>query len=81
MCCCTHKELNLGYDLSVAELDEADPGSMTLLAAYLFTTLPQLLPRAMIEFECKLGEQQVQLQWKVAHCAPVLHQCLIMLPG
>ncbi|KAF6261116.1 hypothetical protein COO60DRAFT_1637017 [Scenedesmus sp. NREL 46B-D3] len=49
------QELCLPYELSAAELDEADPTSMLLLVTYLFTALPQLLPRATLDFKCKLG--------------------------
>jgi hypothetical protein len=53
------QELCLPYELSAAELDEADPTSMLLFVTYLFTALPQLLPRATLDFKCKLGEHQV----------------------
>jgi hypothetical protein len=54
------QELCLPYELSIAELDEADPSSMLLFVTYLFTALPQLLPRATLDFKCKLGEHQVR---------------------
>lgn len=53
------QELCLPYDLCAADLDEAEPLGMLLLVCYLFTALPQLLPRATLDFSCKLGDQQV----------------------
>lgn len=53
------QELCLPYEVSAADLDEAEPQAMLLLVTYLFTALPQLLPRATLDFSCKLGDQQV----------------------
>lgn len=59
------QELCLPYELSAADLEESEPLAMLLLVTYLFTALPQLLPRATLEFTCKLGEQQVRHRcWK-----------------
>lgn len=52
------QELCLPYELSASDLDEAEP--QVLLATYLFTALPQFLPRATLDFTCKLGDQQVR---------------------
>lgn len=57
------QELCLPYEVTAADLDEADPSSMLMLVTYLFTALPQLLPRATLDFTCKLAEQQVR-----CHC-------------
>lgn len=59
------QELCLPYEVSAADLDEAEPQAMLLLVAYLFTALPQLLPRAALDFICKLGDQQA---WLIADC-------------
>lgn len=53
------QELCLPYEVSAGDLDEAEPQAMLLLVTYLFTALPQLLPRATLDFSCKLGDQQV----------------------
>jgi hypothetical protein len=53
------QELCLPYELCAADIDEAEPLSIMLLVTYLFTALPQLLPRATLDFSCKLGDQQV----------------------
>eukprot|EP00878_Enallax_costatus_P022301 GHUV01023648.1.p1 GENE.GHUV01023648.1~~GHUV01023648.1.p1 ORF type:complete len:120 (-),score=16.96 GHUV01023648.1:736-1095(-) len=53
------QELCLPYEVSASDLDEADPSNLLMLVTYLFTALPQLLPRATLEFTCKLAEQQV----------------------
>jgi hypothetical protein len=53
------QELRLPYELCAADIDEAEPLSTMLLVTYLFTALPQLLPRATLDFSCKLGDQQV----------------------
>jgi hypothetical protein len=51
---------------------------MLLLVAYLFTALPQLLPRAALDFTCKLGDQQVRLvadsSWLTRHGCNLLEQ-------
>lgn len=57
--CVIAQELCLPYELSLAELNEEDPSGMLLLVVYLFTALPQLLPRATLDFKCRLGESQV----------------------
>lgn len=49
------------YELTAADLEEAEPQAMLLLVTYLFTALPQLLPQATLEFECGLGDKQVNL--------------------
>lgn len=54
------QELCLPYELSAADIDEAEPQAMLLFVTYLFTALPQLLPRATLDFSCKLGDQQVE---------------------
>jgi hypothetical protein len=53
------QELCLPFEVTAADLEEAEPGHMLLLVTYLFTALPQLLPCATLEFHCKLGEEQV----------------------
>jgi hypothetical protein len=63
------QELCLPYEVSAADLDEAEPQAMLLLVAYLFTALPQLLPRAALDFSCKLGDQQVWLLTAVGYRA------------
>lgn len=60
LCCAGVQELCLPYELCAADIDEAEPLSMLLLVTYLFTALPQLLPRATLDFSCKLGDQQVR---------------------
>lgn len=49
------------YEVTAADLEEAEPQAMLLLVTYLFTALPQLLPRATLEFGCGLGDRQVGL--------------------
>lgn len=62
------QELCLPYDLCAADLDEAEPLGTLLLVCYLFTALPQLLPRATLDFSCKLGDQQVCRLCAAQHC-------------
>jgi hypothetical protein len=64
------QELCLPYDLCAADLDEAEPLGMLLLVCYLFTALPQLLPRATLDFSCKLGDRQVRANTQ--HCLQFL---------
>lgn len=53
------QELALPYDVDAAHLEEGCRQDMLLLAAYLFAALPQLLPRATLDFSARLGETQV----------------------
>ncbi|KAF8055917.1 CFAP47 [Scenedesmus sp. PABB004] len=53
-------ELCLPYELTAAELEEGEPVGMVLLLTFLFGALPQLLPRASLDFACTLGQQQVR---------------------
>eukprot|EP00775_Hariotina_reticulata_P012144 gene12144-12282_t len=54
------QELCLPFELTAADIEEAEAGHMLLLVTYLFTALPQLLPCATLDFHCKLGEEQVK---------------------
>lgn len=54
------------YEVTAADLEEAEPQAMLLLVTYLFTALPQLLPRATLEFGCGLGDEQVGI---LAQCS------------
>ena len=49
-------DLGLPYVLTLEDLMNPDPRNMTILILYLFQTLPQLMPKASLPFECKLGE-------------------------
>ena len=41
------------------ELTKADCRDMVLLVLYLYQTLPQLVPKATLDFAGKLGDKQV----------------------
>jgi hypothetical protein len=64
------QELCLPYELTAADLEEAEPQAMLLLVTYLFTALPQLLPRATLEFECGLGDKQVSRGMQCSELCP-----------
>ncbi|MEW5300161.1 MAG: hypothetical protein WDW36_003110 [Sanguina aurantia] len=53
-------ELGLPFDITPCEVCEPDPREMLILVLYLYLTLPQFVPRATVDFHCKLGETQVK---------------------
>lgn len=53
------QDLGLPYEMSVDDIVNPDPREMMVFVLYLHHTLPQFVPRANIEFACKLGETQV----------------------
>mmetsp|Transcript_4456 Transcript_4456/g.14438 ORF Transcript_4456/g.14438 Transcript_4456/m.14438 type:complete len:1214 (+) Transcript_4456:374-4015(+) len=54
------QDLHLTYPITVKELTDPQPREMTIFLMYLYQALPQLLPRAQIDFEGKLGENLVK---------------------
>jgi hypothetical protein len=53
------QDLGLAYEVGVEELESPEAVESLLLVAYLYQALPQLIPRATVEFQCKIAEAQV----------------------
>ncbi|KAG2493472.1 hypothetical protein HYH03_008289 [Edaphochlamys debaryana] len=51
-------DLGLPYEITVDDIVDPDPQDMMVFVLYLHHTLPQFVPRATIDFACKLGETQ-----------------------
>ena len=49
------------------EVTKADSRDMVLLLLYLYQTLPQLVPKATLEFAGKLGDKQVSIHCLLWH--------------
>lgn len=54
------QDLCLLYELAASDIADPRGGELLFLCLFLFQALPQLAPRAAVEFLCKLGEAQVR---------------------
>ncbi|PNW70067.1 hypothetical protein CHLRE_17g704300v5 [Chlamydomonas reinhardtii] len=51
-------DLGLPYEITVDDIVLPNPQDMMVFVLYLHHTLPQFVPRAAVDFACKLGETQ-----------------------
>ncbi len=56
------QDLGLPYEISVEDIIYPNAQDMMVFVLYLHHTLPQFVPRASIDFACKLGETQVRVR-------------------
>lgn len=66
------QDLNIPYDITAEEIVEGSSLEMMLFMLYLYQTLPQFIPRTIIEYNCKLGETVVGIHtihwYTIQHC-------------
>lgn len=56
--CRAPQDLGLPYEITVDDIVLPNPQDMMVFVLYLHHTLPQFVPRAAVDFACKLGETQ-----------------------
>lgn len=68
------QDLGLPYEISVEDIIYPNAQDMMVFVLYLHHTLPQFVPRASIDFACKLGETQVRVSLAGSARRPGIYQ-------